>query len=70
MVKINRVPLVERHPIYFIVGSETYFTSSNLTIFEYQYLVLYGTNMGIQVHRNDIGYFIVLGLILFLPIPF
>lgn len=33
-------------------------------------LVLYGTNMGIQVHRNDISYFIVLSLILFLPIPF
>lgn len=33
-------------------------------------LVLYGTNMDIQVHGNDIGYFVVWGLILFLPIPF
>lgn len=33
-------------------------------------LVYHGTNMDIQVHQNDIGYFVVLGLILFLPIPF
>ena len=31
MVKINRVPLNEQHPIYFIVGLETYFTSSKST---------------------------------------
>lgn len=33
-------------------------------------LVYHDTNMDIQVHKNDIGYFIVLGLILFLPILF
>lgn len=33
-------------------------------------LVLYGTNMGFQIHKNDIGYFAVLNLILFFPIPF
>ena len=33
-------------------------------------LVYHDTNMDIQVHKNDIGYFIVVGLILFLPIPF
>ena len=33
-------------------------------------LVLHGTNADIQVHKNDIGYFVVVSLILFLPIPF
>ncbi len=33
-------------------------------------LELYGTNVEFQVHRNDIGYFVVVSLILFLPIPF
>lgn len=33
-------------------------------------LVLCGTNMDIQIHKNDIGYFVVVRLILFLPIPF
>lgn len=33
-------------------------------------LSLHGTDMRFQVHRNDIGYFAVLSLILFLPIPF
>ena len=33
-------------------------------------LVLCGTNMDIQIHKNNIGYLVVLSLILFLPIPF
>lgn len=33
-------------------------------------LVLHGTNMEIQMHQNNIGYFVVVNLILFLPIPF
>ncbi len=33
-------------------------------------LVYHDTNMDIQVYKNDIGYFVVLSLILFPPTPF
>ena len=47
-----------------------YFTSSNPTIYDYQHFIVEWYKYGYQVHRNDIGYFVVLSRILFLPIPF